>query len=120
MVQRTSELVLGPLQRVLERLDAASAVEMVGKLELDRIRVYAALLGEEGAIHEAGGRAARAQDCFRRALELYAAISLAGAKLKTADWERIVLLHSKVASDQVEIRYRDELRRLAGRRAPSD
>jgi hypothetical protein len=59
IVRRTSELVLGPLQPVLERLDAASAVELLGAFESDRIRMYAALLSEEGTIHEIRGEAAR-------------------------------------------------------------
>jgi hypothetical protein len=96
VVRRTSELVLGRLEPVLERLDAASAVELFGTYESDRIRMYAALLGEEGTIRELRGEAARAQQCYSRALELYAALSNSGAQLNTADWERIDLLQPKV------------------------
>ena len=96
IVRKTSELVLGPLQPVLERLDAASAVELFGAFESDRIRMYAALLGEEGTIHELRGQADRAQQCYGRALELYTALSNAGARLNPADWERIELLQPKV------------------------
>src|SRR6202521_6178937 len=60
-VRRTSVLVLGKLGPVMERLDAASVVEFVGKLELDRIRMYAALLAEEGPIGEERAEEVRAQ-----------------------------------------------------------
>ena len=119
VVQKTRDLVLGPMRPVLERVDAASAVYLVGKYELDRLRMYAALLGEEGTIHELRRKPARAEQCYRHALELYAAISLAGARLKAADLERIVLLLLKVEAGTVEVRYRDELRRLAEHAAPS-
>jgi hypothetical protein len=87
------------MRPVLERLDASSAVELLGKYEMDRLRMYAALLGEEGAIHERRGKPERAELCYRRALELYAATSLAGARLNPADRERIALLQAKVAHD---------------------
>jgi tetratricopeptide (TPR) repeat protein len=96
IVRKTYEAVLGPLQPMLERLDAASAVELLGAFESDRIRMYAALLSEEGTIHELRGQAARAQQCYGRALELYTALSQAGARLNPADWERIELLRPKV------------------------
>jgi len=97
LVNKTRDLVLGPRRQVLERVDAASAVELVGKYDLDRLRMFAALLGEEGAIHELRGKSARAEQCYRHALELYAAISQAGARLMPADSERIALLEAKVA-----------------------
>jgi tetratricopeptide (TPR) repeat protein len=96
IIRKTSELVLGPLQPVLERLDAASVVELLGKFESDRIRMYAALLSEEGTIYELRGQTARAQQCYGRALELYTALSNSGAQLKAADWDRIELLQPKV------------------------
>ena len=119
LVDKTRDLVLGPMRPVLERVDAASAVDLVGKYELDRLRMFAALLGEEGAIHELRGRSTRAEQCYSRALELYAATSLAGAKLKAADWERIALLEPKVEAASIDGRYRVEVRRLAGRSAAS-
>jgi len=117
-VRRTSDLVVGNLGPVFERLDAASVVEFVGKYDLDRIRMYAALLAEEGTIRELRGQEARAQYCFSRTLELYAAISLSGARLKTADWERVVELQPKVATSAIDGRYHDELLRLASQNAP--
>jgi len=117
-VRRTSDLVLGNLGPVMERLDAASVVEFVGKLDLDRIRMYAALLAEEGTIRELRGQEARAQYCFSRALELYAAISLSGARLKAADSERIASLQPKVAAGAIDGRYQDELLRLSNQNAP--
>ncbi|HEV2033503.1 MAG TPA: hypothetical protein VGU71_04795 [Candidatus Dormibacteraeota bacterium] len=119
VVLKTYDLVLGPMRPVFERVDAASAVDLVGKYELDRLRMYAALLGEEGAIHELRGKTARAEHCYRHALELYAAASLAGARLKAADRERIVLLQPKFEAGSIDVRYREELRRLAGQAAPS-
>ncbi len=98
LVHKTRDVVLGPMRPVLERVDAASAVELVGKYDLDRLRMFAALLGEEGAIHELRGKPERAEQCYRHALELYAAISQAGATLKPADSERIVLLEAKIAA----------------------
>jgi Family of unknown function (DUF6483) len=96
IVRKTYEAVLGPLQPVLERLNAASAVELFGKYESDRIRMYAALLGEEGTIRELRGETARAQQCYSRALELYTALSNSGARLNAADWDRIELLQPKL------------------------
>jgi len=118
MVRRTSSLVLGNLGPVFERLDAASVVEFVGKYDLDRVRMYAAVLSEEGTIRELRGQTERAQYCFARSLELYAAISLSGARLKTPDWERIVSLQPKVAAEAIDARYREELLRLASQDAP--
>ena len=119
LLQKTRDLVLGPMRPVLERLDASSAVELVGRYEMDRLRMFAALLGEEGAIHERRGKSARAELCYRHALELYAATSLAGARLKAADCERIALLQPKVAAGTIGKRFGDELRRLAGEASPS-
>jgi hypothetical protein len=119
MVHKTRDVVLGPMRPVLERVDAATAVDLLGKYELDRLRMYAALLGDEGAIHEIRGRSSRAQECYRHALELYAAASMAGARLKPADWERIVLLEPKVEAGNIDARYREELIRLARQTAPS-
>jgi len=96
LVQRTADLLLGPNRAIYDRLDATSTVELLGKYELDRLRMYAALVGEEGLIREARGQAARAQECFGRALALYAAISKSGAKLMSADLERIDALQARV------------------------
>ena len=117
-IRRTSELVVGNLGPVFERLDAASVVDFVGKFDLDRVRMYAALLAEEGTIRELRGQEARAQYCYSRTLELYAAISLSGARLKTADWERIVSIQPKVEAGTIDARYQDELTRLASENAP--
>ena len=104
IVRKTSELVLGPLEAVLERLDAASAVELLGGFESDRIRMYAALLSEEGTIHELRGDIARAQPCYSRALELYSALSRSGVSLRAADWDRVAMLQPKLeaASGQLK------------------
>jgi hypothetical protein len=96
VIQKTSDMVLGPNRTLYERLDADTAVELLGRYELDRLRMYAALLGEEGLIREARGQAAKAQECFGRALQLYAAIDRSGARLMSADWDRIEALQAKV------------------------
>src|SRR5260370_3584567 len=75
-VRRTSDLVVGNLGPVFERLDAASVVQFVGKYDLDRFRMYAALLSEEGTIRELRGQTEPAPSGFSRTLELYAALSL--------------------------------------------
>jgi len=96
VIQKTSDLALGPNRALYERLDATSAVELLGPYELDRLRMYAALLGEEGLIREGRGQVERAHACFSRALQLYAAIDRSGARLMSADWDRIDALQSKV------------------------
>ena len=45
----------------MERLDATSVVDLIGKHDIDRVRMYAALLAEEGTIRELRGEAPRAQ-----------------------------------------------------------
>src|SRR6266852_5226103 len=87
LLQKTRDLVLGPMRPVLERVDAAGAVELVGKYEMDRLR-------------------------------LYAATSLAGARLKPADCERIALLQPQVAPGSIGKRFGDELQRLASEASP--
>ncbi|MHB8612341.1 MAG: hypothetical protein ACYDAL_07925 [Candidatus Dormibacteraceae bacterium] len=96
VVRKTHDLVLGNLGAVFERLDAASVVDLIGKHDLDRVRMYAALLSEEGTIRELRGEAPRAQYCFTRALDLYTAIAGSGARLQAADWERMEMLRPKV------------------------
>ena len=96
VVRKTSDLVLGNLQPVFERLDASSVVELLGKYDPDRVRMYAALLAEEGTIRERSGQMPRAQYCFRRALNVYDAIVQSGGQLGPADWERIDMLRPKV------------------------
>jgi hypothetical protein len=96
VVQKTSDLVLGRDRAVFERLDAASVVELLGKYELDRVRMYAALLGEEGLIREARGQAERAHECLSRALQLYSAISASGARLMSADQERMTAIQASL------------------------
>ncbi len=96
VVRRTHDLVVGNLGPVLERLDATSVVDLIGKHDIDRVRMYAALLAEEGAIREVRGEAPRAYYCFSRALDLYNAIAASGARLQDADWERMEILRPKV------------------------
>jgi L-alanine-DL-glutamate epimerase-like enolase superfamily enzyme len=87
-------------------------VQLAGRYGLDRIRVYAALIGEEAAVHAAAGEAEDAARRARRALELYAAGSLAGLTLLPADRERIRALVETVGLGQLEARFAAELGRL--------
>jgi hypothetical protein len=107
--------LLGPLRPVLRLLEPTAAVAAAGPHEHGRIRMYAALLGEEGLVHQARGDSARSHLSCRRALELYAAVSLAGATLDGADRGRIAVLGTAVDVEGLDPRYRDELRRLEGR-----
>ena len=95
VVRKTSDLVLGSLGPALERLDARSVVTLVGNHDIDRVRIYAALMADEGTIRERLGQTARAQYCFSRSLDLYSAISESGALLRPADQERIEMLRPK-------------------------
>jgi hypothetical protein len=96
VVRRTHDLVVGNLGPVLERLDATSVVDLIGKHDIDRVRMYAALLAEEGAIRELRGEAPRAQYCFSRAFDLYMAMSASGVVLRDPDWERVEMLRPKL------------------------
>jgi GAF domain-containing protein len=114
VAQEAAERVLGPDHALLARLDASSMVRLVGEAELERVRLYAVLVGEEGAIHEDQGQVDLARWRYLRALELYGALSLAGFRLRDGDRERIAGLCSKVDPRLIDERYRDELRRAAG------
>ena len=108
-----ADRILGPIRPLVERMEPDSAVDFVGPNQLDRLRLYASLLGQEGLVHRARGDSARAFLSCRRALELYAAIALAGGSLDDDDLQRIGVLTTMVDLASVEPRYRDELGRLA-------
>jgi len=117
LVREAQDRLVGPVRPLLERLEASSAVQVAGPGEHEHVRVHAALLGEEGLIHGQLGDSASAYLCCRRAVELYAALSLAGARLQPADLERIALLRGALGrADGLDDRYRAELERLRGRR----
>jgi hypothetical protein len=117
-VREAADQVLGPLRPLLERMEASSAVAVVGPAQVDRVRLYAALLGEEALIHAAGGNSASAYLCARRALELFAAVSRAGGVLVGADRARIAVLATMVDVHELDADYQAELRRLAGWAGP--
>lgn len=107
---REAELqLLGSLQPVVERLEAASAVSVAGA---DLMRLYAGLIGEEGLLHQTCGDTAQAYLACRRAAELYAAVSLARCRLDDADLGRVGLLATVVALDDLGSPYAAELGRL--------
>jgi hypothetical protein len=111
-VRDAEEELVGPLGRVLERLEPSSAVEVAGAAQLDRVRMYAALVGEEGLIYQAMQNSASAFLCCRRSLELYAALSLARVQLDQAELERITVLMGSLDPTELDDRYLRELRRL--------
>ena len=111
-----ADRVLGQLRPLVERMEADSAVAFVGRIELDRLRLFAALLCEEGLVRQARNESALAYLSWRRALQLYAAVSLAGARLDGADRNRIAVLTSNVDVAELDQHHQAELRRLAGDR----
>jgi hypothetical protein len=116
LVREAQDQLVGPVRPLLERLEASSAVQVAGPGEHERVRVYAALVGEEGLIYAQLGDSASAYLCCRRAVELYAALSLAGVRIAPEDLERIALLRGALGrSDGLDDRYRVELDRLRGR-----
>lgn len=60
--------VLGPMAEVVQRLDSASAAQMVGDPLI--LAAWAEVVAAEAAIYRAGGDAATADALRRRALEL--------------------------------------------------
>jgi hypothetical protein len=118
MVKNAEEQLVGPLRMVLERLEPTSAVEVAGPAQLDRVRMYAALVGEEGLIYQALRNSASAFLCSRRSAELYAALSLSGVKLDQAELQRIVVLTTVLDLDELDVRYSNELRRVTGSAGP--
>ena len=117
LVREAQDRLVGPVRPLLDRLEASSAVQVAGPGEHEHVRAYAALLGEEGLILGQLGDSASASLCCRRAVELYAALSLAGVRLLPADLERIAVLRGALGrADGLDDRYRAELDRLRGRR----
>jgi len=96
LVDRTIDQVLGSLRPAFERLDATSAVALVGPSELARVRLYAALLAEMGALDEVSGKQTSAGHLYRRALDFYEAGERSGMRLLPADSERIIDLRLRV------------------------
>jgi hypothetical protein len=60
--------VLGPMGQVAQRLDSASAAQMVNDPEL--LSIWAQVIAAESEAHRAGGDAPNADALARRALEL--------------------------------------------------
>lgn len=98
VIDRTVELVLESLRGPFERLDARSAVALLGQAELDRARLYAALLYEQAAVHEFKGSEALAAFLYRRSLDFYEAAQAAGCRLLEADFERLTELRVRLGS----------------------
>jgi hypothetical protein len=116
VLRNAEDQIIGPLRPVLERLEATSAVEVAGPFERERVRMYAALIGEEALVYRELGNVASAQLCCRRSAELYAALSLAGERFEPGDLNRIAVLLKTVNAAELNTRYRVELQRLTGRR----
>ena len=113
-VDATADEVLGPLRRVVEAVDATTAVSVVGPFEVDRIRMYAALLSERAEIERTMQRGINARASCQRALELYAAISLAEGVLIPDDLVRIKALSDIVPTSELNAPFADEIGRILG------
>jgi hypothetical protein len=113
-VGEATDRLLGPLRPALEHMEASSAVSVAGPSQPDRVRVWAALVGEEALIHLARGDSARAYLRARRALELFAASLVAGARPGPDDPARIVALSRIADVEELDDRYRDALRSMRG------
>jgi|SRR5579859_368995 len=108
------DLLLGGDRMIFENLEASAAASFAGVFELDRLRLYAVLLAEDGLVMEAEGRLAEAEPLWQRTLELFAAISRAGGPLERADRDRIRELLPRIDPSRLDPRYREELARLTG------
>jgi hypothetical protein len=93
-VRSAKQEILGPFLPVLEVFEANSAITIAGA---ERVRVYAALVGEEALIHGEAGDETSAFLCARRALELQAALGAAGSALSADDQARFALLSKRFA-----------------------
>lgn len=107
--EEAADTMLGPIRGVVERMEADTAVAFVGPAQHERLRLYASLLGQEGLIHRARGDSARAYLRCRRALELYAALSVAGVVPSQDDRQRIAVLMGVVDTRELDARHRDAL-----------
>ena len=99
LVDKTADLLLGSLRAAFERLDAPSAVALVGPGELERVRLYAALVSEQAAIHELRGNGALALFLQRRSRDFYRAAQGAGCRLLPDDLERLADLDARLHGD---------------------
>ena len=105
--------IAGRLRPLLERLEATSAVEVAGISERERVRLFAALVAEESLTYRQLGNKTSEHLCGRRALELYAALALAGTPLDASDRARIAAVMISVKPRELDPRYHDFVRRLA-------
>lgn len=111
--EETGDVVLGPDHALLKQMEATTLVNMVGRYELERVRLYAMLVDEEGLTHEATGATELAAQRYRRALELLAATFLGGGRLREGDRERVEVLSQKVDVASLEARYQRAIERIA-------
>ncbi|HEV2954404.1 MAG TPA: hypothetical protein VG015_09950 [Candidatus Dormibacteraeota bacterium] len=93
-LDETKDLVLGPYRLMLERLDPLSISQLIGQVDLDRVRLFALLLAEESQLVRSSPKPELADSIARHSLELYGACSLAGCRLQPTDLERIAALHA--------------------------
>jgi hypothetical protein len=93
-VRTAKEEILGPFLPVLEAFEANSAITIAGA---ERVRIFAALVGEEALLQSETGDEASAFLCARRALELQAALRAVGSALSADDQARFALLSGRFA-----------------------
>jgi hypothetical protein len=110
--EEAADTMLGPIRPVVERMHADSAVAFVGPAQHERLRLYAALLGQQGLVHRWRGDSARAYLCCRRTLELYAALSAAGVVMSEDDRERIAVLTGVVDTRELDPHHAEALKLL--------
>ena len=84
---------LGPVASVLS---AGSLVELAGPASHDRLAAYARLLAAEARVHNLAGDGISAGLACRRALETWAALRAAGAKLGDQDREQLEAMASEL------------------------
>jgi hypothetical protein len=103
--------LFGPLAEMLEKVDSASAANLLGGPE--KIGAAAALYAERAAVRQAAGNEAAARVDRRRALELY----LEAARLKPPDTDEargmLLDLLKDVDRERLPERYRRELDAIA-------
>ena len=111
LIRQTADGIFGPLLPTLDKLDSASAANLVGSRE--KIAVYAALTAEKASIHELQSQAAKARAGHLRALELYLEASRLSPEPDEKTQKAILSLLTRVDAGRLSDRYRSMLDRLS-------
>ncbi len=111
LLQQTTDGVFGPMARMLEQVDSASAAMLLASPQ--KIRAYASLLDERARIHAAQGENARARADERRALDLFLLSLRAPAEIPDDVRAAIDALSPKVDPARLDPRARAMLESIA-------